>query len=146
MVAVVELGVVVLVNGMKRRSNAKSWQKEVMGHMSAKSMSKLSKAKISHGTLLPPLEQAVVLSSTAIGRQLFGGSVVKDETIKAILAILTALLRETLNSDVMELSLMQAESVALAGGVPQAEFDRVKKGIVEFWADRKSRHPLASMF
>ena len=117
-----------------------------MEPMSAKSTSKSLGAKTDHGTLLPPLEQAVVLHSIAIGEQLFNGSVVKDETIKAILAILTALLRETLSADVMELSLMQAESVALAGGVSQIEFDRVKKGIVEFWADRKAQHPLASMF
>jgi hypothetical protein len=114
--------------------------------MTVKSTKRSLVAKTGHGTFLPPLEQAVVLPSIAIGEQLFNGSVVKDETIKAILAILTALLRETLSADVMALSMTQAESVALTGGVSQAEFDRVKKGIVEFWADRKSRHPLASMF
>ena len=113
--------------------------------MNAKSTNRSLKAKTSHGTLLPPLGQAVVRRSIPIGN-LLPESSGSNETVKAILAILTALLRETLSSDVMALALHQAESVALAGGVSQKEFDRVKTEVAEFWADRKSRHPLASMF
>ena len=117
-----------------------------MEPMSAKSTGKLLKARTPVGTLLPLLEQDVVLRSIATGKQLFGDFKIGNETVKAVLAILTALLRETLNEDVLALSLHQAESVALAGGVSKAEFNRVKKGVVAFWADRKAQHPLASMF
>jgi hypothetical protein len=130
---------------MKRRSGVKNWWKLGMEHMVAKSTTRSLKVEIGHGTLLPPLGQAVVLRSTRIDKLLPEGSE-SSETVRAVLAILTALLRETLSSDVMELSLSQAEHVALAGGVSQSEFDRVKKGVVRFWADRKAQNPLASMF
>lgn len=110
--------------------------------MNAKSTNRSLKAKTSHGTLLPPLEQAVVHHST----KFLPESSELNETVKAILAILTALLRETLSSDVVALALHQAESVALDGGVSKTEFDRVRKSVVMFWADRKAKHPLAGMF
>lgn len=117
-----------------------------MEHMSAKSTSRLLKARILVGTLLPPLEQAAALRSTAIGKRLFGGSKVSDETLKAVMSILVALLRETLSSDVMQLSLSVARSMALAEGVSKREFDRVEKRVVKFWSDRRLQNPLASMF
>ena len=62
------------------------------------------------------------------------------------MAILVALLRETLNGDVMELTLGLAKNMALSEGVSEKEFERVEKKIREFWAIRRAQNPLSILF
>ena len=51
-------------------------------------------------------------------------------TVVAMAAVLSELLYETMNEDIVALVMMRAEDIALQSGVERAEWDRVSK---PFW-------------
>lgn len=117
-----------------------------MERMSVAFTEKSSTAMIKRGNLPRRSEPGVAVVSTEIGKQFSNGLDATPETVKALVAIITALLAETLSGDVIFLSMGAAEKMAIGSGVSPEEFHRVKGHILRFWQRKKAQHPLAGMF
>lgn len=61
-------------------------------------------------------------------------------------AMVAALLSEMLSGDLMALAMYRAEAMAKESGVSKEEFERVKKELVRFWAEKKAGNPMGGMF
>lgn len=113
--------------------------------MSAESMKK-SSIVVKDGSLPQHSEPGAVAVLTPIDMQSSDGFQATPETIKALVAITTALLAEMLSGDLICLAMCQAEKMAIESGVSPEEFNRVKKHLVKFWAKKKAQNPIGSMF
>lgn len=68
------------------------------------------------------------------------------EKLAALFAIFSGLLEETLNPDVICLSLYRAEDMCRAWGIPEERFEEVKKAILQFHAAARKRNPMSCLF
>lgn len=103
-----------------------------------------SKGLTSRGSSLQPSEPDVVALSIRTELPSFGDC--NPETVKALTAMILALLRNVLSGDVICLSTYAARDMAKRAGVSDEEFERVLKTLMEYWAASKARNPLGSMF
>ena len=69
-----------------------------------------------------------------------------EGTVAVLAAMVTALLSEMLNGDLVLLSIDKAKRACREAGVPDAEFERVAGILAEYWARKKAANPLGSMF
>lgn len=107
---------------------------------SAESTPTLSLAPSLNGGPLRPSEQVAVPQEIPTGLEC------SEQTVTVLVAILHALFRNTLSSDVMALSLMTAEDTAIKRGVPEAEFRRIASQVHREWLAERNKNPLVSMF
>lgn len=68
------------------------------------------------------------------------------ESVMALCALYTGLLRQTLCGDVIVLSIYEAEQIAAEAGLAPEEFERVKKLVLTYWMRERSKNPLSGMF
>ena len=112
----------------------------------AGNMKKSSIAVTRVGTSVQPLEPDAVVRSTDAGQASSEKLNCSENTVKALVAFITALLGNTLSGDVIYLAVGEAEHLARDAGVPPEEFKRVMGHIMRFWRRKKAEHPLGSMF
>ena len=68
------------------------------------------------------------------------------KTIKALCAILDALLYETLSEDKISLTLRRARNNALHDGLSLEEWEKIQKVVSCHWLQRRNENPLSRMF
>ena len=103
-----------------------------MGHSDARSMTKSSPCLPSSGSPVPPSAVVVVPRAIRIAPG-FVGLDATEETVVSLVALLAGLLRETTSGDAIFLAFAVAQKMALAQGVTEEEFDRVKEAVLEKW-------------
>lgn len=92
------------------------------------------------GTALQLSERGAALRATGCD---LGNS---GETVLALCALLSGILREVLSPDMIVLGIYQAEVLAKQAGVPKEEMDRVIQVVFENWLRNRSANPLSRMF
>lgn len=93
---------------------------------------KTNQEQISH----LPLEQAAAQDST----------VCDNESYKILVALLAALVRNTLNQDVVYLAALSARDVCERQGIPRDTFNRYAEQFIEVARKSKEKHPMGGMF
>ena len=95
-------------------------------------MTKSSPCLPSSGSPVPPSAVVVVPRAIRIAPG-FVGLDATEETVVSLVALLAGLLRETTSGDAIFLAVAVAQKMALAQGVTEEEFDRVKEAVLEKW-------------
>ncbi len=73
-------------------------------------------------------------------------TVYDNESYKILVALLAALVRNTLNQDVVYLAALSARDICERQGIPRDTFNRYAEQFVEVARKSKEQHPLGSMF
>jgi hypothetical protein len=92
------------------------------------------------GGQLQPSEQAVVHQGTQIELRC------SEEAVTVLSAMLFSLFYHTLSPDVMELSTMQAKSLALKKGVSEEKFNEIMAQVKKGWEQQRNRNPLKCLW
>jgi len=91
-------------------------------------------------------EQALKVLNLNLAEASEGTRQEAGEKIACLLAIFSGLLEETLNPDVMALSLYRAEDVCRYWGIPEERFEEVKQAILRFHSAARKRNPMSCLF
>ena len=92
------------------------------------------------GQSLRPLVQDAVALSTQTDLPSFGDC--KPETVKALTAMTLGFLQNVLSEDLVWLSMHSGRGMAELAGVPDKEYERVRKVMVKYWTEKKSKSPM----
>lgn len=92
------------------------------------------------GTALQPLEPGAVVPATPTELSC------SRDTVTVLSAMLFSLFFHTLSPDVMELSTMQAKSLALKSGVPEERFNEIMEQVKKGWEQQRNRNPLKCLW